>query len=133
MATRSGEKLLYEDLSYLIRGACFKIYKQFGGSFKESIINNALVIELKSKNLKVVTQQRIDVIFEGKKVGVYVPDLIVEDKIIIELKTKPFLTQEDQRQFWHYLKSSNYKLGLLINFGSRDLQINRRVYDKAQK
>ncbi|OGY98997.1 MAG: hypothetical protein A2945_04095 [Candidatus Liptonbacteria bacterium RIFCSPLOWO2_01_FULL_52_25] len=132
MATKTGEKLLYKDASYLIRGACFDLYKKFGGAFKESIINNALVVELKSKGLSVETQKRIDITHGGQKVGVYIPDIIVNGEILIELKVKSFLMQEDDRQFWHYLKSSEYQLGFLINFGSRKLEIKRRIYDKAR-
>ena len=133
MTTKSGENLLYGDLSYAIRGACFDLYKQFGGSFKESIINKSLVKALESKGLKVKTQEKINIFYDDEKVGVYIPDLIIEDKILIELKVKPFLTKEDDRQFWHYLKCSEYKLGFLINFGSKQLQIKRRVYDKARE
>lgn len=60
------------------------------------------------------------------------PDIIINNEILIELKVKPFLTKEDEKQFWYYLRGSNYKLGFLINFGSRNLEIRRRVYDKAR-
>ena len=132
MATRTGEKLLYEDISYIIRGACFELYKKFGGDFKESMINKALVKELEYKGLKVNSQKKINIFHRDEKIGVYVPDIIVEDKILIELKVKPFLTKEDDRQFWRYLKGSNYKLGFLINFGPQKLEIKRRVFDKAR-
>ena len=55
------------------------------------------------------------------------------DKIIIEIKCKVFLTQEDIKQFWHYLKATNYKLGFLINFGPKGVKIIRRVYDTARQ
>jgi len=132
MATKTGENLLYEKESYLIRGACFDLYKKFGGAFKETVINKALVTELKQKGLLVETQKRIEITHRGEKIGVYVPDIIVGDKILIELKVKPFLIQEDAKQFWYYLRGSNYKLGFLVNFGSRKLEIKRRVYDKAR-
>lgn len=92
------------------------------------VYHNSFYWELKEKGLKVEKEKRIDVYYNNKKVGVYVPDLIVEDKILIELKVKPKLTNDDIKQFWHYLKSSNYKLGYLINFGiSNGVQIIRRV------
>lgn len=69
----------------------------------------------------------------GIKVGVYVPDLVINEVIIIELKAKPFLHKEDIRQFWYYLKNSKFKLGFLVNFGKSDgVEIIRRVYDKAR-
>ena len=133
MVTKIGENLLYEKESYLIRGACFDLYKKFGGAFKESVINKALVLELKNKGLRVEPQKRIDIIYLNEKIGTYIPDVVVNRKILIELKVKPFLTKEDEKQFWYYLRGSNYKLGFLINFGTRKLEIKRRIYDKARK
>lgn len=124
---------LYEDESYKIRGACFDIWKNFGGAFKESIVDNALTISLEKRGLKVDEQKRIDIYFEDKKVGTYIPDKIINDCIILELKAKQFITKQDIDQFWKYLKGSKYKLGFLINFGSDKLTIKRIVYDTARK
>ena len=124
---------MYEDITYQIRGACFWVWKEFGSAHKESIIDKALTEELRKRGLIVDEQRRIDVYYAGKKVGTYVPDKIVNDKIVIELKRKSFLTKQDKEQFWHYLKGSQYKLGLLINFGDKRLEIKRIVYDKARK
>jgi len=130
-AEADNKKFLYSDITYKIRGACFKVWKQFRGAFKEKIIENALMTELENYGLKIETQKRIPISYKGKKVGVYVPDAIVNDKVLIELKSKPRLTKEDQKQFWLYLKGSKYKLGLLINFG-KQLEIKRKVYDTAR-
>jgi len=124
---------LYEDESYKIRGACFDIWKNFSGAFKESIVDNALTISLEKRGLKVDEQKRIDIYFEDKKVGTYIPDKIINDCIILELKAKQFITKQDIDQFWKYLKGSKYKLGFLINFGSDKLTIKRIVYDTARK
>lgn len=123
--------LLYSEESYKIRGACFKVWKEFGGAFKESIVDKALTIELEEKGFKVEEQKRINIYYHGEKVGTYVPDKVVNEIIIIELKSKPFLTNGDIKQFWHYLKGTEYKLGFLINFGSK-LEIKRVVYDSAR-
>lgn len=128
-----NDKLLYKNITYEIRGACFEVYKQFGSAFKEKVVENALYEEFKLRDLKTDKQKKIDIYFKDKKVGVYVPDFIVNEKILIELKCKPKLTEEDERQFWLYLKGSEYKLGLLINFGTQKLEIQRRVYDKARR
>jgi len=124
---------LYEKEMQAIRTACSEVWRKFGGAFKESIIDKALTIALEKQGLKVDSQKRIDIYFEGKKVGTYIPDKIVNDIILIELKCKPRLFQEDKRQFWHYLKASFYKVGLLINFSPQKLEIYRRVYDKARR
>jgi GxxExxY protein len=129
---KNMEGLLYEQESYLIRGACFEVYNQFGGAFKEKIIDKALQIALKDKKLTIETQKRIDIYFKEVKIGTYIPDIIVNKIIIIELKCKPFLSRGDNDQFWKYLRGSHYKLGFLINFSPQKLDINRAVYDTAR-
>lgn len=124
---------LYEDESYLIRGACFEVWKEFKGMFKESVIDKALVVAFEEQGLKVESQKRIDIFFKDKKVGAYVPDKIINGKILIELKAKTFLTKQDVEQFWKYLKGSNYKLGFLINFSPTKLVIKRIIYDTARQ
>lgn len=63
----------------------------------------------------------------------YVPDLIISDSIVMELKAKPYLHKEDISQFWYYLKNSKFKLGFLVNFGKANgVEIVRRVYDKSR-
>ena len=127
------DSFLYKEETYKIRGACFKVWKEFGGAFKESIVDKALTEELLKNNLKVEDQKRIDIFYNNKKIGTYIPDKIINSSIILELKCNPFITREDKKQFWHYLKASLYKLGLLINFGSKNLEIFRRIYDKARE
>lgn len=127
-------KLLYANTSYKIRGFCFEIYKQLGCGHKETIYQNALFNKLKDDNLLTEKEVRIPVFVDGQKVGTYIPDLVINNKIMIELKAKKFLTKQDRKQFWHYLKITDYKLGFLINFGKPGgVQIIRRVYDTARK
>jgi len=83
--------------------------------------------------LKTEKEKRINVYYGDKKVGTYVPDLIVNDAILIEIKAKPRLIKDDIKQFWYYLKGSEYKVGYLINFGSSGgVEIIRRIYDTAR-
>jgi len=132
MSEKKVTDFLYEQESYQIRKALFKIWQNFGGAFKEKVIDRALSIELEKQGLTVEDQKQIPIFYEGQKIGIYIPDKIINGKIILELKTKPRLTLGDQRQFWHYLKGSDYKLGFLVNFGAEELEIKRRVYDKAR-
>jgi GxxExxY protein len=119
-------KLLHADESYKIRGACFRVYNEFG-SIREKIIERALNEELQAQGLKVETQASIDLYYRGKKIGKYIPDMVVEDKIIIEIKSKPYLTKEDMKQFWGYLKQSKYDLGFLVIFTPQKLIIKRYI------
>lgn len=131
---RRTTQLLYEQESFLIRGSCFAIYEKFRNTQKESIYQKSLAAELKIKGLSVEREKQLPVFHLGIKVGVYTPDLLINDKIILELKTKPFLHRDDIKQFWYYLKNSEFKLGFLINFGEPNgVRIIRRIYDDARQ
>ncbi len=133
MERETDAKLLYKNESYLIQGGAFEVYKQFRNRHKEIIYQRALTEYLKNKGLAVDKEKQIPIYFQNKKVGVYIPDIVVNNCIFIELKCKPKITQDDIKQFWYYLKCSNYKVGYLINFGASDgVQIIRRVYDTAR-
>jgi GxxExxY protein len=125
----TSQKLLFPHESYHIRGACFAVYKHFRNSQKEIIYQKALEKEMQLQGLTVEREKQLPVYYLEEKVGVYVPDFLVNNSIIIELKAKPFLHKDDVQQFWHYLKSSTFRLGFLINFGeSNGVNIIRRVH-----
>jgi len=127
--TEPTRKLLYEKESYDIRGCIYDIYKEFRNYHKEIVYHNSLIEELISRGYKIEKEKRIDVYHRDKKVGTYVPDIIVNDIIIIELKCKPNITMQDRKQFWTYLKGSKYKLGFLVNFGNPNgVEIERKIF-----
>jgi len=130
MVKNKVSDFLYEEESYKIRGACFKVYNTLGGGIREKIIERALTKELLSQGVTVENQTRINIVYKNEKIGIYIPDLVVDNKIIIEIKSKPFITKEDKKQFWSYLKGSKYKLGFLIDFTSQKLIIERLVHTK---
>ena len=125
--------LLYPDLSYKVVGAIYEVWKKLGPAFKESIYQKALEEEFQTKNISFTSQKQIPIFYNQKKIGVYTPDFIIDDKIILEIKHLPMLTFKEKKQVWHYLKGSEYKLLLLVNFGGRKLEIVRRIYDKARE
>lgn len=127
-------ELLYKQESYIIQGSFYRIYKVFRNAQKEKVCHNSLLEDLRLYGLKVEKNKRIDIYYNGKKVGTYMPDIIVNRIIIIEIKCKPFLHQDDIKQFWYYLKCSNYKVGYLVNFSKPNgVEFIRRVYDTARK
>jgi len=127
-------KLLYPKESYLIRGACFELYKEVGSGHKESVYQKGLEVKLINTGLRVEREVRIPVRVDGKLVGSYTPDFVINESILAELKAKSMLTKQDIQQFWHYLRATNYKLGFLVNFGKPGgVQIIRRVYDTARR
>lgn len=125
--------LLYEDESFKIRGAAFEVYKQLGCGHKENVYQKAMSQAMTDKGLEVEREKKLPVFFNGKQVGTYTPDALVNKVIINEYKAKPFVSKQDMDQFWHYLTSTNYELGFLINFGKPGgVEITRRVYQTAR-
>lgn len=127
-----GKKLLYEQLTYKIRGAIFAVYQGLGSGYKESVYQKALAKEFTLRRIPFVREKVLDVIYKEEKVGVYRPDFIVDDKVIIEIKALEYLPLEAKKQLDYYLRGTDYKLGLLVNFGPK-LSITRWVYDTARQ
>lgn len=124
--------LLYEDLTYKIRGAAFAVYNSLGTGHKESVYQNAFAVELEKAGVPFEKEKRIDVAHGGKSVGSYQPDFVIDEKIIVELKALPFTGGREQQQVRYYLKNSSYRLSLLINFGSDPIGIERVVFDSIR-
>ena len=126
------DPLLYKDLTYRIRDVLFRVKKELGSGHKEIIYQKALAEELKVSNLKFSQEVRIPIKYKTKEVGIYIPDFVVENKIIVELKALPFIGANEKKQIWSYLKGSEYRLALLVNFGPKELTVNRIIYDIAR-
>ncbi|HUX36010.1 MAG TPA: translation elongation factor 4 [Candidatus Paceibacterota bacterium] len=124
--------LLFENITYEIRGAAFEVRKKLGLGHKESVYHNALIEEFGKRNLCFESEKNIGIFYEGKKVGSYQPDFVIDGKVIVELKALPEIGHPQTEQLWNYLKGSEYRLALLVNFGSKDLEIKRIVYDNAR-
>jgi len=132
-ADHTTNGLLYEELSYKIRGAIFNVKKQLGLGHKENIYQKALREEITKMRLAFNQEKTIDIKYDNKKIGTYRPDFIIEDKIILELKALPFIGKFEKQQVWHYLKGSDYQLALLVNFGREDISIERIVHSSQYK
>lgn len=123
---------LYEDLTYKVRGILFQVRKNLGLGHKEQVYHNALEIEFQKAGLNFQSKKNIPIVYEGKNIGMYQPDFVLDDKILLELKALPEIGKPQTEQLWSYLKGCDYKLALLVNFGSKDLEIKRVVYDLAR-
>lgn len=111
------------EISYKIRGAIFNVYNALGPGLLESIYEKALVVELKRKGLDVEEQVPINVIYNEQSLGTgFRIDILVEKKVIIELKSVKALEDVHYKQTYTYLKLSNKRLGLLVNFTTSDIQ-----------
>jgi len=120
----------YSEITKAILGCCFDVINTLGSGFIESVYRNALVIALNESGVEVSAERGFEVIFRGRKIGIFVPDLIVEKQVIVELKSCEHLTGEHQAQLINYLAVTNLSVGLLANFGKRKLEY-RRVHHPA--
>jgi GxxExxY protein len=121
----------FRELTYKINGAIFEVHRTLGEGFLEKVYENALLIELRNEGLKVDSQVPVAVFFKGSMVGDYLADLMVEDQIIIELKTVDELTAVHQAQLLNYLKATGKPIGLLVNFKGKKVTIRRLVLDSG--
>ncbi len=110
------DDLIFKDEFYKIKEACIEVRKELGNGFLEKVYENSLKIELESKGFTVESQKKLIVRFKGDIVGEYLADLVIDDKIIIELKTCAKLTNIHKAQLLNYLKATGYRLGILVNF-----------------
>lgn len=124
-------RLLFPELSYKITGLCFKVHKKLGRFCRERQYADALESLLKKDNMNHKREYEIANLkpngLEGNRV-----DFLIEDKIIVDLKTKKFITKEDYNQIQRYLQSSGLELGMIINFRSTYLKpkriLNTKIY-----
>lgn len=124
---------LYE-LSYQVRGAIFDVYNELGPGLLESVYEHALMIELKSRGLKVVDQVEFKVLYKGTDLGLLQRiDLLVNDLIVIELKSVEALLPVHHKQLISYLKLTGRPLGILVNFNTDNIvnSIKRIANDKT--
>ena len=122
----------HQELSEKIIKAFYDVYNRLGYGFLEQVYENAMVIELRSMGLKVEQQMPIKVRYRGEVVGEYFADLVVEDKIIVELKAVSTFQSSHEAQLLNYLKATHYEVGLLLNFGPSPTK-KRKVFDNIKK
>jgi len=119
--------MLHADITEKIISAAFDVINELGAGFLESVYERALLVALKEKGLSAQSQVPLKVMFRGQSVGDFIADIIVEGKVLLELKAGKSLSAEHQAQTINYLKATGIELGLLINFGNAKLEF-RRLY-----
>jgi GxxExxY protein len=117
--------MLHEELSHKILQACFEVSNELGIGFLESVYENALLIALRQKGLIAEAQIDLKVRFRGAVIGDFSVDVLVENKILLELKAVSALAKEHQAQLINYLKATGMEVGMLINFGNPKLEYRR--------
>lgn len=117
----------HKDITDKIIKAFYNVYNNLGYGFLEKVYENAMFIELQEMGLFVEKQYPIEVFYKDKKVGDYYADLIVDEKIIVELKAAENLCEEHEFQLINYLKATDIEIGLLLNFGKKP-EIKRKIF-----
>ncbi|MBS1791279.1 MAG: GxxExxY protein [Acidobacteria bacterium] len=123
-----GEKLIYEEESYAIKGACMEVYKTMGNGFLELVYQECLQIEFSKRGIPFFSQKPLTLTYQGQILKQkYQPDFVCYDKIIVEIKAISRLSPENHAQVMNYLKATDYQLGLLFNFGHSPLLQQVRI------
>ncbi len=122
-----NEKIIYKDLSYKIIEMALEVHNELGCGFLEKVYENALMILFDKENIPARQQAPADVYFQDKVVGQYFSDILVDNKLILELKTVDVIANIHKAQVLNYLRATGLKLGLILNFGKPRLEYKRLV------
>jgi GxxExxY protein len=124
--------LLHKSITDVILKVYFEVYNELGYGFLEKVYQNAMYLELKSLGYKVEAQKQIKVYFKKQLVGEYYSDLLVEDKVIVELKATELIMNVHVAQIMNYLKATSIEVGMLLNFGEEP-EFKRLIYTNDRK
>ena len=123
----------FEELTETIIGSAFQVYNKMGFGFLESVYERCMQIELEKAGLKVEAQKSILVRYDEHVVGEFTADLLVESKIVVELKSVSRLVETHEVQLVNYLVATGIPVGLLLNFGEKKVEVKRKVKELGQK
>lgn len=121
------EDLIYPELSYKVVGAAMEVHRELGPGFLEKVYENSMIVVFERDQVPAVQQYPIPVFFQGNKVGNYIADIVVADKIIVELKTVNSITDVHVAQVMNYLKATGKRLCIIINFKGQSLEYKRII------
>ena len=110
----------------------YRVYNKLGYGFLEKVYESAMMIEFRKEGIPALSQSPIKVIYEEEVVGEYYADILVDDKVIVEIKATRAMVLEHEAQLLNYLKATDVEVGLLLNFGPKP-EIKRKVFDNFRK
>lgn len=123
---------MHQELTKEIIQTFYDVYNELGYGFLEKVYQNAMFFELKSRGFFVESQKQIKVYYKKQEVGEYYPDLIINEKVIIELKAAEAIALEHECQLINYLKTTDKEVGLLLNFGKKP-EVRRKIFTNDKK
>jgi GxxExxY protein len=124
--------LKHKELTEKIIKIFYKVYNKLGYGFLEKVYENAMMIEFEKESIPAVSQSEIKVFYESQIIGEYFADILVDDKVIVEIKAARSLGPENEAQLLNYLKATDVEVGLLLNFGPKP-ELKRKVFDDFRK
>ncbi len=119
--------MYFKDISEKIIGCAYRVYNQMGFGFFESVYEKCMKIELSKEGIKVDSQIPVTVYYNQQIVGEFMPDILVEDKIIVELKSVRKINKAHEVQLVNYLVATGKDVGLILNFGEEKVEVKRKV------
>ena len=122
----------YTELTEKIIGIFYKVYNNLGYGFLEKVYENAMMLEFNNENIPAVSQYAIKVVYQDEIVGEYFADILVDEKVIVEIKAAKNLGLDNEAQLLNYLKATKKEVGLLLNFDPKP-EIKRKVFDNLRK
>jgi len=119
-----------EELTGKIIGCAYKVHNMLGSGFVESVYQKAMAIELRKQGLSGVMEKTVPVFYEDELVGDFRADMVVEERVIVELKAVEQIAKSHEVQLVNYLVATNTDTGLLINFGPESVEVKRKFKDR---
>ena len=123
------DKILYKELGFNIIGVAMEVHRDLGSGFLEKVYENAMMVLLRKRSISAEQQKNLNLTYYGENIGRYVADILVEDKVILELKVVDKITDIHVAQIINYLKITNKKLGIILNFKNKKLEYKRVILD----
>ena len=124
----ANAKYPHQELPREIISAAYEVHQELAWGFLEKLYENALVLQANRRGLKVKAQAEIEVRYKGDAVGVYYADMLVNDEVICEIKAVEPINNAHQAQLLNYLKATGIKVGLILNFGPKRVDVKRMVF-----
>ena len=126
------EDFKHKELSEKIIRIFYKVYNKLGYGFLEKVYENAMMVDLEEEKIPAVSQFPIQVTYEGRVIGEYFADIVVDNKVIVEIKAAKGLAEENEAQLLNYLKATEIEVGLLLNFGVKP-EVRRKAFSNLRK
>jgi GxxExxY protein len=122
----------HKEITERIIKIFYRVYSKLGYGFLEKVYENAVMLELKREGIPAIAQSPIKVLYEGEVMGEYFADILVADKVIVEIKAANCLVEENEAQLLNYLKATKIEVGLLLNCGVKP-EVRRKAFDNIRK